>query len=358
MIIKRFCLMAIPLMLLAACGETDTGSEEGDVTETGPAEGALETVAENLEAPWSIDQYEDTFYISERAGSIMKIDAESTERQEVELSDEVSNAPEAGLLGFTLSPDFETSNEAFAYYTYEDDEEQFNRVVTLALSDGIWSEDEILLDGMPGGQVHHGGRLAIGPDEYLYITAGDAAAPVLSQQSDSLGGSILRMNLDGSVPSDNPFDDSYVYSYGHRNPQGLSWSEDGTLYASEHGENANDEINLIEAGNNYGWPVIEGDEEEEGMEPPLFTSGDDTWAPSGMSYHENGLYVAALRGNALIEFDFEAEDYNEIITDVGRVRDVMSDEEYLYFISNNTDGRGEPDEADDKLYRLPLAELE
>src|SRR5699024_5885803 len=129
---------------------------------------------------------------------------------------------------------------AFAYYTYEDDEEQFNRVVTLALSDGIWSEDEILLDGMPGGQVHHGGRLAIGPDEYLYITAGDAAAPVLSQQSDSLGGSILRMNLDGSVPSDNPFDDSYVYSYGHRNPQGLSWSEDGTLYASRSEEHTSE----------------------------------------------------------------------------------------------------------------------
>lgn len=358
MVIKRFGILTVSLMLLAACGETDNNSEKDDVTGTGSAEGGLEKVAENLEAPWSIDQHEETFYISERAGSIMKVDAESAERQEVELSDEVSDASEAGFLGFVLSPDFEEVNEAYGYYTYENEDGQFNRVVRLVLTDGSWSEDEILLDEIPSGQVHHGGRLAIGPDDHLYITAGDAAEVELSQQVDSLGGNILRMTLDGKIPSDNPIDDSYVYSYGHRNPQGLAWDDDEMLYASEHGENANDEINLIEAGNNYGWPVIDGMEEEEGMVSPLFTSGDDTWAPSGMAYHDESLYVAALRGNALMAFDLETEEYHELITDLGRVRDVMADDEYLYFISNNTDGRGGPDETDDKLYRLPLDDLE
>lgn len=358
MIIKRIGLLLIPIMLLAACGETDDGSEEGGAEEVEPDEDGLETVVENLESPWSIARHEDAFYITERTGSIMKAESGSSERQEVELSDEVSDASEAGLLGFVLSSDFEDSNEAYAYYTYENEEGQFNRVVKLVLSDDTWSEDEILLDEIPSGQVHHGGRLAIGPDNHLYITAGDAAEADLSQQVNSLGGNILRMTLDGAIPSDNPFDDSYVYSYGHRNPQGLAWGDDETMYASEHGDSTNDEINIIEAGNNYGWPVIEGMEEGEGMELPLFTSGDDTWAPSGMAYYENSLYVSALRGNALMAFDLETEEYNEVITDLGRVRDVLADDEYLYFISNNTDGRGEPDETDDKLYRLPLADVE
>lgn len=357
MVKNRVGLLFIPLLLLAACGEAETGPEDND-GETESSVNGLETVAENLDAPWSIDQHEDTFYISERAGGMVKSDAEGTEQQKMELSDEVSDASEAGLLGFVLSPDFEDSNEAYAYYTYENDEGQFNRVVRLVLSDNVWSEDEILLEGIPSGQVHHGGRLAIGPDDHLYITAGDAAEVELSQQVDSLGGNILRMTLDGEIPSDNPIDESYVYSYGHRNPQGLAWGADETLYSSEHGDNANDEINLIEAGNNYGWPVIEGTEEEEGMVSPLFTSGDDTWAPSGMAYHDESLYVAALRGSALMAFDLETEEYSEIITDLGRIRDVMVDGEYLYFISNNTDGRGDPDETDDKLYRLPLTDLE
>lgn len=351
--IKRFAFLLILIVLLAACGEADEGAEE-----TEPAEDVLETVVENLESPWSIDRHDETFYITERTGSIVKSDAEGDERQEVELSDEVSDASEAGLLGFVLSADFEDSNEAYAYYTYENDDGQFNRVVRLILSDNVWSEDGILLDGIPRGQVHHGGRLAIGPDDHLYITTGDAGEADLSQQLDSLGGNILRMTLDGAVPSDNPFDESYVYSYGHRNPQGLAWSGDDTMYASEHGDNANDEINLIEAGNNYGWPVMEGAEEEEGMVSPLFMSGDDTWAPSGMAYHEESLYVAALRGNALMAFDLETEEYSGIITELGRIRDVMVGGDHLYFISNNTDGRGNPDETDDKLYRLPLIDLE
>ncbi len=166
------------------------------------------------------------------------------------------------------------------------------------------------------------------------------------------------MNLDGSIPEDNPFEDSYVYSYGHRNPQGLTWAEDGTLYASEHGNSANDEVNHIEAGENYGWPTIEGEQEQEGMITPLFTSGADiTWAPSGIDYYDERLYVAALRGTALLEFDLETEEYSEVISDLGRVRDVLIDVENLYVITNNTDGRGNPEGADDILYKVPLENL-
>ena len=165
------------------------------------------------------------------------------------------------------------------------------------------------------------------------------------------------MNLDGSIPDDNPFSDSYVYSYGHRNPQGITWSSAGTMYASEHGDNANDEVNLIEAGQNYGWPVIEGEEEQEqeGLISPLFTSGiENTWAPSGMAYNDGKVYVAALRGSAVLEFDLETNEHRELITGLGRIRDVFIEDEFLYFISNNSDGRGNPQENDDKLYKISL----
>jgi len=254
-------------------------------------------------------------------------------------------------------PDFSETNEAYAYYTYEDGGDRFNRIITLHLEDGIWNEEEVLLDNIPSSSVHHGGRLAIGLDDRLYATIGDASNSDLAQDLDSLGGKILRMNLDGSVLDVNPFSESYVYSYGHRNPQGITWDTDGIMYASEYGANANDEINVIEAGQNYGWPIIEGEEEQEGLQSPLFTSGQDTtWAPSGMDTDDDNLYVSALAGNAVLEFNLETEEVNELVGDFGRIRDVLIEENDLYFISNNTDERGEPENNDDKLYRMSLSE--
>jgi glucose/arabinose dehydrogenase len=318
-----------------------------------------EVVTENLEVPWSIEKLENTFYLTERAGNIVKIENGVIERQSVELEKELATASEAGLLGFVLAPDFPESNLAYAYYTYEDSSGQFNRIVTLRWEDNVWREESLLLDKIPSGSYHHGGRLKIGPDGKLYATAGDASESDIAQDPNSLGGKILRMNLDGSIPSDNPFPNSYVYSYGHRNPQGMTWSPDGTFYASEHGNDANDEVNKIEPGQNYGWPIIEGYEEQQGMVSPLFTSGDEdqaTWAPSGMDYHDGKLYVATLRGSAVLEFDLETGEQREVITGLGRIRDVLIEDNSLYFISNNTDGRGTPRENDDKLYRISLSE--
>ncbi|WP_246860915.1 PQQ-dependent sugar dehydrogenase [Bacillus sp. REN3] len=321
--------------------------------------GDLEIIAENLDVPWSINKLGETFYLSERGGTIVKVEGGKTSRQPVALKKGLSQASEAGLLGFVLAPGFNQSQKAFAYYTYKNGSGQFNRIVELTLEDGEWKEGQLLLDKIPSGRFHHGGRLKLGPDGKLYATAGDAATrPEIAQDLDSLGGKILRLNLDGSAPDDNPFKDSYVYSYGHRNPQGLAWDKGGMMYASEHGPSAHDEINLIKPGNNYGWPEITGTEKKEGMETPLFQSGDDTWAPSGMAVHNGKLYVASLRGTAVRAFDVGAKSSKEVVTGVGRIRDVFIEGDYLYFISNNTDGRGTPAAGDDKLFRIKLADLE
>lgn len=371
------------LILVAGCSEESTQqpaevndevteqmpeeTEEPDETESAPENEQAEdemskewtVLAENLVIPWSIEKKEDVFYISERDGAIAKIEDGAVERQDVQLEQELSLEQEAGLLGFVLDPDFDENQQAIAYYTYAGNMGPTNRIVRLQLAENVWIEVETLLDEIPSGAFHHGGRLAIGPDEKLYATAGDAANPDFSQDLDSLAGKILRLNLDGSIPEDNPDADSYIYSYGHRNAQGLTWLDDGTMYATEHGNQANDEINLIEAGENYGWPIIEGTEEASDMQTPIFTSGfNETWAPSGMANQGTSLYVAALRGNAVLEFDLENDEIKEHFTEYGRIRDVYVEDDFLYFITNNTDGRGDPAENDDRLIRIGLSELE
>lgn len=323
----------------------------GEEQETAAQPVEAESLAENLKIPWSINKVNDLFYISERPGSITKVENGQQTRQRVALEKRLSDAAEAGLLGFVLAPD--STERAYAYYTYQDNG-QFNRIVELQLDGNEWRETKLLLDKIPSGNIHHGGRLKIGPDGKLYATAGDAAVPENAQDLNSLGGKILRLNLDGSVPADNPFKGSYVYSYGHRNSQGLAWDEDGTMYASEHGPSAHDEINLIEPGKNYGWPEITGDAKKSGMVSPLFQSGEDTWAPSGMAVHDGKLYVAELRGTAVREFNPRTKETREIVKGFGRIRDVWIEGNDLYFVSNNTDGRGTPAENDDKLYRITL----
>lgn len=323
------------LLLLTGCGVQEPEQPESE---------QIQSEAENLDVPWSIEQHEDTFYISERPGTIAEIENGEVEHQSVRLEEPLSDAAEAGLLGFVLKPDFAQSSEAYAYYTYDQEGEPVNRIVTLELNGDHWRETETVLDGIPSGNVHHGGRLEIGPDDALYATIGDASDPEIAQDPDSFNGKIVRMDEAGEMS---------IFSLGHRNPQGIAWSEAGTMYASEHGQSANDEINVIEAGRNYGWPDIEGTEEAEGLTAPLATSGaDETWAPSGMAWHQGELYAASLRGEAVLKIDPETGDVTKEIEGYGRIRDVFSDGDSLYFVTNNTDGRGNPAEGDDKLYRI------
>lgn len=349
-------ILLLLMVFLSSCSFYEKKEDKPKDEQVTITQANLEVIADNLSIPWSIDKVNQSFYISERTGSIIKIENGKIERQPVYLKKPLANAAEAGLLGFVLDPEFPNNPRAFAYYTYTDDTKaQFNRVIVLRTNGANWTEEKILLDKIPSSAYHHGGRLKIGPDKKLYMTTGDATIPENAQNLASLNGKILRMNLDGSIPHDNPFANSYVYSYGHRNPQGLVWVK-GTLYESEHGQAAQDEINRIKSGSNYGWPVISGKEKKSGMETPLFQSGNDTWAPSGMAASNGKLYVAALRGNAVREFDLGQKTTAAVITGLGRIRDVYIDGEYLYFVSNNTDGRGIPVAKDDKLYRVLLRE--
>ncbi|WP_147535154.1 PQQ-dependent sugar dehydrogenase [Bacillus marasmi] len=354
--VKSKLLLILLLSTLIGCS-ANTEQPRKNQEESVIADRSQPTVvAENIKIPWSIAKSGDTFYISERNGHVVKVapNGEMT-RQKVKLTKRLATAAEAGLLGFVLAPDFQKTHKAFAYYTYENGSGQYNRIIELQLTGNEWSEVKVLLDKIPSGAYHHGGRLELGPDGYLYATTGDAARdPKVAQDIASLGGKILRMNLDGTIPSDNPIPNSYVYSLGHRNPQGLAWSAEGVLFESEHGPSAHDEINKIEPGKNYGWPEIVGGEEKIGMESPLFESGEETWAPSGMAYDKNKLYVATLRGNAVREFDVENKTTRILVNGLGRIRDVFIVGDTLYFISNNTDGRGTPTKNADKLYKIEL----
>ncbi|WP_236702382.1 MULTISPECIES: PQQ-dependent sugar dehydrogenase [Bacillaceae] len=365
--LKKIMMTLGGSFLLVACNTVDdeemtdiTGDASDDNDRTESVVEVEETVmAENLQSPWTIVKDESRFFIPKREGTIYRIDEnEEITEETVQLNEEVIQEAESGLLGMVLDPDFTSNGYAYAYHSYEGAGTAIeNRIVRLEWNEAEdeWTENAVLLDGIPGAPTHNGGRLAIGPDGYLYATTGDAEEVDLAQDQESLAGSILRMELDGAIPEDNPFDGSLVYSYGHRNPQGLTWLQDGTMYSSEHGASGHDELNVIEAGNNYGWPVIEGDEEEEGMETPIIHSGQDTWAPSGITTDEDVIYTAGLRGEAVYLFNpEEPTEWTEYVSDYGRVRDVMIEGNDLYFITNNTDGRGNPESEDDRLIHMEL----
>ncbi|WP_100333637.1 PQQ-dependent sugar dehydrogenase [Bacillus alkalisoli] len=355
--LKRITVLFI-VMIIVGCSSAQQEQDNVDSEKTVNSNIQVlneEILGENLEIPWSITKASDTFYITERGGSIVRVSNGQVDRESVNLSEPVLSIGEGGLLGLELHHDFENNKLAFIYHTYGTEKDVKNRVVLVEKTENGWQERNVLLDNIKGARIHNGGRMKIGADNKLYVTTGDASDTSLSQERDDLAGSILRMNLDGSVPNDNPFPSSYVYSYGHRNPQGLAWDvSNNIMYASEHGPSGRDEINIIEAGKNYGWPIITGDEEQESMVSPLFHSGSDTWAPSGMAYRDGVLYVAGLRGNNVYAFDLEKKTVHELWNGVGRIRDIRLSEKGLYIITNNTDGRGVLSPGDDKLIHLEL----
>lgn len=349
---KQIYWLIFIVLFLVGCSGNDNDATPEDNQDIPVNVGVSNNqIAENLHVPWAITKKETTFYISERHGSIVSINTETGDaiRLPVQLQKKLYTGGEGGFLGLELIPN--TNLEAYAYHTYEEQGKVKNRVIRIEKQEDSWEEVDVLLEGIPGADIHNGGRIKIGPDQKLYVTAGDAANPDSAQNINVLSGKILRMELDGSIPADNPFQDSYIYSYGHRNPQGFTWTEDGQLYATEHGQSAHDEINRIEPGRNYGWPVIQGDEQQENMETPLYHTNGNTWAPSGIAYDNGSLYIATLRGEALRKFDLQTNEATILIDGNGRIRDVLIDNGEIYFITNNTDGRGNPAKNDDRLLK-------
>ena len=333
----------------------------------------IETVAKNLTIPWSIDWTPDgTIFFTERDGNLRVIQNGKLQ-ENPSLSLEVGGI-EGGLLGVTVDPNYSENNYIYLYYTYNELISTSNKVVRYQVAEDkkTVTEDKIIVEGIPGGPFHDGGRIQFGPDGKLYITTGEAGNPGLSQDINSLGGKILRINSDGTIPEDNPFDNSIIYSYGHRNPQGIDWDKSGNLLATEHGPSgirgsAHDEINLIIPGTNYGWPDIIGDETKENMQTPILHSDNDTWAPSGAEFYNGDkipqwigkYFVATLRGSHLHMIDFDSENkkiisHEKLFQDeFGRIRDVVTGPDgFLYILTSNQDGRGTPKIDDDKILRI------
>lgn len=362
---KKIILSVITCLLLTACTQGNQSGNRNETKETNAAPDEVqelkfsaskkEVLATELQAPWAISKNEDQFFVTERTGHIVKVEDGDMKREEVTLNEPILVYGEGGLLGMALHPEFEKNGLAFIYHTYGTEQAVKNRIVVIKYDQDKWTEQKVLLDEIEGAIFHNGGRLKIGPDNKLYATIGDANKPDLAQNSETLPGSIIRMNLDGTVPSDNPYPDSYIYSFGHRNPQGLTWNEEtGEMYASEHGPSALDEINQIEKGKNYGWPRATGDEHPEGMVAPLFHSGSETWAPSGLIFKDGVLLVASLRGEMIREFELRFKKQATLWDQNGRIRDVYIEGNNLYFITNNTDGRGTPGPDDDQLIMVEL----
>jgi len=341
----------------------------------------VETVAENLTIPWSIDFAPDgRIFFTERIGNVRIIE-NGMLIEEPALTLKVERR-EGGALGLALDPNFDENHFVYIYYTKKTGflpkdlfSETFNRLSRFTESNNKLSDEKILIDKIPGSTTHDGGRIRFGPDGNLYATTGEIKIPELSQDINSLGGKVLRINPDGTIPNDNPFEDSPVYSYGHRNPQGLDWDKTtGKLVLSEHGPSGEygwqgrDEINIVEPGKNYGWPHVSGDMNDPLFVSPLYQTGQElTWAPSGASFYNSEkfsdwtgkFFIATLFGKHLRMLELDLEE-NKVLSSqallqekFGRLRDVVEGPDgNLYLLTSNQDGRGDPTPNDDRILKI------
>jgi glucose/arabinose dehydrogenase len=376
--VLSFLTIPAAAVLLAGCvappaqqstpAPTTPASEPGGVQ---PA-GTPSDLITGLAAPWSMvrvpaeDETRAVTLVSQRddgAVYLLVPDASGSgtmTAQQIGTIPGVVHQGEGGLLGLAYLDDG-TDEWLYAYETTATD----NRVVRIRFGDeaALTSEPEVVLDGLARAGNHNGGRIAFGPDGMLYATVGDASDPGSAQDPGSLNGKILRMTPTGGVPDDNPFPDSLVYSLGHRNPQGLAWDGDGQLWAAEFGQDTWDEFNRIESGGNYGWPVVEGVGGQDGFIDPWAQWPTDDASPSGLTWIDGTFFLAGLGGERLwaIYVDEQAGTADPVewyAGQYGRIRDVAPGPDgSLWMMTNNTDGRGDPRDGDDRILQVRLAPL-
>lgn len=344
--------VAMVMAMLAGCGGSGDSGDHGTPPTTPTTPATPTVVATGLNAPWSIAFYKGTPLVSERDSDRIVAVGTGGALSEVAVIAGVNGGGEGGLLGIAVRDDY-----LYAYFTAGTE----NRIVRYPVTgSGVnlrLGAVQAILGGIPAAGIHNGGRIAFGPDGMLYATAGDAGNTARAQDIASLGGKILRMTPEGAIPRDNPIAGSYVYTLGHRNPQGIAWAADGTMYASEFGQNTWDELNLIKAGANYGWPVVEGIGNDSRYTNPLQQWSTSAASPSGMAILGSSIYIANLRGERLRQIPLAAPSTatERYAGEYGRLRDVVvTPDGKLWMLTNNTDGRGTPRTGDDRIVSIPL----
>ncbi|MFH8752791.1 PQQ-dependent sugar dehydrogenase [Streptomyces rimosus] len=331
---------------------------KGSVTVTG-------TLTTDLTSPWGVAALPggDLLVSSRDTGKVWRVAADGGRKTELGTVPGVAPGGEGGLLGLAVAPSYGRDHQVYAYFTTESD----NRVARMLYDEKkpvgqqLGAPDTVL-KGIPKGTVHNGGRIAFGPDKMLYAGTGETGDTGLAQDRKSLGGKILRMTPDGQPAQGNPDAGSVVYSYGHRNVQGLAWDAEGRLWAAEFGQNTWDELNLIEPGKNYGWPEVEG----KGRGDARFVDPVAQWttadaSPSGIAYAEGSIWMAGLRGERLWRIPLAGREASAppqafLKGEYGRLRTVVpAGDGGLWLVTSNTDGRGEPKKGDDRILRLKVS---
>jgi len=321
---------------------------------------SVSILAINLDKPRAIAISGDRIFVTEKDGLIRVIQDNSLLESPLAVFRSV-NVFDGGLLGIALHPNFSNNHYIYVFLTYEEDGNLWNKILRITESENKLQDAETVFDKIPGSRFTNGGFLKFGPDGKLYVGTGTISdSSHLPQDLDSLSGKILRLNDDGTIPDDNPFSDSPVYSLGHRNPQGMTWDDNGNMFVAEFGPEKNDEINLIQAGKNYGWPEQQcsGNENFENA----ILCYDPSIEPGGILFYsgdkldfEFPFILASMRAANLYQLDFEEglSSQKSILSGIGRVRDVVQGPDgTLYVITSNTDGKGFPDRMDDKLLRI------
>jgi glucose/arabinose dehydrogenase len=366
-------LVVVVMAAATACTDSGRGSEATPESSSEPTGGPSSSepaqqpggpghdltphvVADGLDVPWGIAFLPDgSALIAERDVADVQLLDPSGDIRSIGTVNGVVPTSEGGLLGLAVSPSYADDHMVYAYLTTQDD----NRVVTMTYDGNQLSEAEPILTGIPRGEIHDGGRIAFGPDGKLYVTTGETGNGELAQDPDSLGGKILRLNPDGSIPSDNPDPGSPVWTLGHRNVQGITWDDEDHLFASEFGDSTWDELNLIEPGNNYGWPEAEGSSDNPDFTDPLRQWSTDDLSPSGIAYFDGSLYIAGLRGERL--YRVPVQDDGTVGSpqalyegEYGRLRTVVATPQgTLWFTTSEQDGRSsDPTPPPDRIFEI------